>query len=90
MTQKPSVLAGTAAPTGRPVETIDVADLGPPEPLRRTLELLADLPNERVLVQYNDRASQFLFPKVADRGYLYDTVETDEGVVTTVWVDPDD
>ncbi|WP_435073397.1 DUF2249 domain-containing protein [Halorubrum sp. HHNYT27] len=78
------------APTDRPVETLDVADLGPPEPLRRTLELLADLPDETVLVQRNDRAPQFLFPKLEDRGYAHDTVETEDAVVTAIWVEEGD
>ena len=88
MTRETSILKETVAPTDRPVETLDVADLGPPEPLRQTLELLADLPDDTVLIQYNDRAPQFLFPKLADRGYVHDTVETDEGVVTAIWADP--
>ncbi len=58
---------------------------GPPESLRQTLELPADLPREAVFIQYNDRAPQFLFPKFVDRGYMYDTVETDESVVTVIW-----
>ncbi|WP_144799090.1 DUF2249 domain-containing protein [Halorubrum depositum] len=85
MPRETSVLGETEAPTDRPVETLDVADLGPPEPLRRTLELLADLPDETVLVQRNDRVPQFLFPKLDDRGYAYDTVEADDGVVTAIW-----
>jgi hypothetical protein len=47
--------------------------------------LPADLPREAVFIQYNDRAPQFLFPKFVDRGYMYDTVETDESVVTVIW-----
>ncbi|QKY15418.1 DUF2249 domain-containing protein [Halorubrum sp. CBA1229] len=90
MTPETSVLEETDAPTDRQVETLDVADLGPPEPLRQTLELLADLPDETVLVQHNDRAPQFLFPKLADRGYAHDTVETDDGVVTAIWAAADD
>jgi len=90
MTRETSVLEETAAPTDRPVETLDVADLGPPEPLRQTLELLADLPDETVLVQHNDRAPQFLFPKLEDRGYAHDTVETEDGVVTAIWDGADD
>lgn len=90
MAQKTSILKETTAPTNRPVETLDVADLGPPEPLRQTLELLADLSDETVLIQHNDRAPQFLFPKLADRGYAHDTVETDGSVVTVIWADPDD
>jgi hypothetical protein len=77
----------TDVPTDRPVETLDVAGLGPPEPLRRTLELLADLPDETVLVQRNDRVPRFLFPKLEDRGYAHDTVETDDEVVTAVWLE---
>jgi len=36
-------------------------------------------------VQVNDRAPQHLYPRLEERGYSYDTVETDEGVVTVVW-----
>ncbi|WP_123624061.1 DUF2249 domain-containing protein [Halorubrum sp. CSM-61] len=75
----------TDAPADRPVETLDVRELGPPEPLRQTLELLADLPDETVLVQRNDRAPQFLYPKLDDRGYARETVETDDAVVTAIW-----
>lgn len=78
----------TDAPTGRPRETLDARELPPPQPLRRTLELLADLDDETVLVQYNDRAPQHLYPKLADRGYVYDTTEREDGVVvTTIWAD---
>jgi hypothetical protein len=81
-----AALERTDAPADRPVETLDVRDLGPPEPLRQTLELLADLPDEAVLVQRNDRAPQFLYPKLDDRGYAHETVETDDAVVTAIWV----
>jgi hypothetical protein len=73
------------APTDRPVERLDVADAGPPTPLKRTLERLASLPDETVLVQYNDRAPQYLYPKLDERGYAVETVETDGAVVTAVW-----
>ena len=46
-----------------------------PQPLTRTLERLAELDDETVLVQLNDRAPQHLYPKLADRGYQYDTQE---------------
>jgi len=77
-------LAATDAPTDRPRETIDVRELPPPEPLRRTLERLSEL-GDAVLVQRNDRAPQHLYPKLSDRGYEYETVETDEAVVTVIW-----
>lgn len=81
------VLERTDAPIDRPREHLDVRSLGPPEPLKRTLELLPELPDETVLVQRNDRAPQFLYPKLDDRGYAYDTIERDEDVVTVIWRD---
>jgi len=79
----------TNAPVDRSVETLDVRDLGPPEPLRQTLELLADLPVDTVLVQRNDREPQFLYPKLEDRGYEHETIEIDDTVVTVIWVEDD-
>jgi hypothetical protein len=40
-----------------------------------------------VLVQYNDRTPQFLFPRLEDRGFAYAAVETDatDAVVTAIW-----
>lgn len=84
-TDASSLIAVTDAPPDRPIEMLDVRDLGPPEPLRQTLELLADLSDETVLVQRNDRAPQFLFPKLEDRGYAHDTIEIDDAVVTVIW-----
>lgn len=87
MTDLSSILAETDAPTDRPRETLDARELPPPQPLQQTLERLAELDDETVLVQRNDRAPQHLFPKVADRGYSYETVETDDAVVTAIWRD---
>jgi uncharacterized protein (DUF2249 family) len=85
MASTTSYLAATDAPTTRPTETMDVREAPPPEPLRRTLERLADLDDRTVLVQLNDRAPQHLYPKLDDRGYRYETVDTDDAVVTAVW-----
>jgi uncharacterized protein (DUF2249 family) len=85
MVDAEAVLTETEAPSGRPTETLDARDLPPPEPLRNSLELLAELDEEVVLVQRNDRAPQHLYPKLEDRGYEYETVETDDEVVTVVW-----
>jgi hypothetical protein len=74
----------TGAPTGTSVERLDVRELGPPQPLKQTLETLVEM-DSGVLVQYNDRVPQFLFPKLDDRGYKYETIETDGAVVTTIW-----
>ncbi|QLG47650.1 DUF2249 domain-containing protein [Natrinema halophilum] len=85
MSSTASIVDHTSAPSDQPRETIDVRSLGPPQPLARTLETLAELPAETVLVQRNDRVPQFLFPKLDDRGYAYETVERDEEVVTVIW-----
>jgi hypothetical protein len=73
------------APTDRRVERLDVADAGPPTPLKRTIERLATLSDETMLVQYNDRAPQHLYPKLRDRGYAFETVDDEEAVVTAIW-----
>jgi uncharacterized protein (DUF2249 family) len=80
-----AILAETDAPADAPTERLDVRELGPPEPLRQTLETLADLDDDTVLVQENDRAPQHLYPKLDDRGYAYETVETDDATVTAIW-----
>ncbi|WP_254530251.1 DUF2249 domain-containing protein [Natrinema gelatinilyticum] len=85
MLQTAAVVDRTDAPSDQPREKIDVRSFGPPKPLQRTLETLADLPAETVLIQRNDRLPQFLFPKLDDRGYLYESVERDEEVVTVIW-----
>ena len=77
----------TDAPTDRPMELLEAADLPPPEPLKRALERLADPDDRAVLVQTNDWVPQHLYPWLEERGYEYDTVETDGGVVTVVWKD---
>jgi len=79
-----TALSETEAPE-RPTETFDARELPPPKPLRETLERLAGMDDDRVLVQLNDRAPQHLYPKLDERGYTHDTVQTDDGVVTAVW-----
>ena len=80
-----AIVERTGAPADRPREVLDVRSLGPPEPLARTLERLVELPEETLLVQRNDRVPQFLFPKLDERGYAYETVELDDEVVTVIW-----
>jgi hypothetical protein len=82
--QVESVVDRTGAPSDRPVETLDVRDLGPPKPLKRTLERLA-ASDGLVLVQYNDRAPRHLYPKLEDRGYDHETVEESDATVTVIW-----
>lgn len=79
------VVAETDAPTDRPTETLDARELPPPKPLRKTLERLSELGDDAVLLQMNDRAPRHLYPKLIDRGYAYETLETDEFVATVIW-----
>jgi uncharacterized protein (DUF2249 family) len=80
-----SLLAETNAPSTTIHETLDVRDLPPPEPLKMTLEAVADLDDDAVVVQVSDRVPQHLFPRLDDRGFAYDTVERDDRVVTAIW-----
>jgi hypothetical protein len=73
------------APTDRPRERLDHVAAGPPPPLKETLERLVELPDDIVLIQFNDRAPQHLYPKLDDRGYEFETVTTEEAVVTAIW-----
>jgi len=85
MVDAEAVIAEAGGPTDRPTETLDARDLPPPEPLTTSLELLADLDGDTVLVQRNDRAPQHLYPKLADRGYRYETIERADEVLTVIW-----
>jgi uncharacterized protein (DUF2249 family) len=78
-------LQRTDAPEDSPTRELDVRSLGPPKPLQNTLETLAEIDDDEVVVQFNDRAPEFLYPKLEDRGYTYDTVEGDDVTVTTIW-----
>ena len=82
-----AVTERTDAPTGGKTVSLDVRNLGPPKPLRETLERVETLGDEDVLVQYNDRTPQFLFPRLEDRGFAYAEVETDatDAAVTAIW-----
>lgn len=88
-TQRPGiedVLEAAGVPTELEREYLSVAELPPPEPMTETLERLASLSADTVLVQENDREPQFLYPKLADRGYEWETMELDDGtVITAIW-----
>ena len=82
-----AVTEQTGAPARGETVSLDVRELGPPKPLRETLERVETLGDGDILVQYNDRTPQFLFPRLDDRGFAYAAVETDEtaAVVTAIW-----
>ena len=82
------MLADADAPADRDREYLDVRELPPPEPLTATLERLADLPTDAMLVQANDRVPQHLFPKLDDRGFAHEHTEADDGTVyTAIWAE---
>ncbi len=81
------VVEDTSPPVHDHIETLDVRELGPPKPLTETLERLANLPTDDVLVQLNDRAPQHLYPQLEERGFAYETVEYDALVATAIWHD---
>ncbi|WP_248897063.1 DUF2249 domain-containing protein [Haloplanus halobius] len=85
MSSVESILAETNAPTNASHEVLNVRDLPPPEPLKLTLETLADADDDTVIVQVSDRVPQHLFPRLDDRGFTYDTIERDDRVVTAIW-----
>ncbi|GCF14655.1 hypothetical protein Harman_25900 [Haloarcula mannanilytica] len=80
-----ALISETDSPDDAPTEQLDVRSLGPPKPLKQTLERLVDLDDSTVLIQVNDRAPQHLYPKLDDRGYDFETVESDDTTVTVIW-----
>lgn len=80
-----SFVEEVGAPTDRLIETLDARELPPPQPLKNTLERLADVDDDVVLVQRNDRAPQHLYPQLDDREYQYETIEGDDQTVTVIW-----
>jgi hypothetical protein len=72
-------------PTDRELVLLEVATAPPPKPLTRTLHTLADLEDEEILVQINDREPTGLYPKLDERGVSYATIERDESVLTALW-----
>jgi len=78
-------LSQTDAPVDSPYETLDARELPPPQPLKNTLEKLADIDDPVVLVQLNDRQPQHLYPRLDERGYRYETVDDDDVSVTVIW-----
>lgn len=72
------------APMDRTRTRLDARDLPPPQPLQNTLERLAELEDDALLVQLNDRRPRHLYPKLENRGYTYESVG-DDVVLTAIW-----
>jgi uncharacterized protein (DUF2249 family) len=65
---------------------LDNRGLEPPEPMMRTLQALGDLRARAVLEIHNDRAPQFLYPHLRERGYRFRTLEQPDGsALVRIW-----
>ena len=71
----PRTVAETSASEPAEEMWLDVRGLEPPEPMVRTLEALATMPRGHTLVQINVRVPQYLLPRLAERGFVYDIRE---------------
>lgn len=75
-TQAPAPASAPAdEAAGDDVIVLDVRGLEPPEPMVKTLEALATMPRGTTLVQLNVRIPQYLLPKLAERGFVYEVRE---------------
>lgn len=72
-------------PTDASAEYLDARELPPPQPLQQTLECVTEMDEDSVLVQYNDRVPQHLYPRLSDRGFDFETVDDGDVVVTAIW-----
>jgi len=72
-------------PAEAPTEFLDDRELPPPQPLQRTLERVTAMEENSVLIQYNDRVPQHLYPRLSDRGFDFETVDDGGVVVTAIW-----
>ncbi len=74
-----------SVPADREHMVVDVATAPPPKPLTRTLRALAELGDDEVLLQVNDREPTHLYPKLDERGVAYATVEREGTTLTAIW-----
>ncbi len=58
---------------------LDNRGLQPPEPMVRTLALLAELEAGDVLTIHNDRVPVYLLPQLLDEGATYEVEELPDG-----------
>ena len=73
-------------PTDREPIVIDVATAPPPKPLTRTVEEVASLGADELLIQLNDREPRHLFPKLDERGASYVSIDHEGSVATAIWL----
>jgi uncharacterized protein (DUF2249 family) len=74
----------TSRPAGDGPRTIDVRGLEPPEPMVRILEAVENLRAGDAILVLHERRPMFLYPQLDERGFLYETDESEPGVVRIV------
>jgi uncharacterized protein (DUF2249 family) len=77
----PAAPAAVEEDAGEDVIVLDVRGLEPPEPMVRTLAALEALPRGKTLLQINVRTPQFLLPRLAEQGFVYEVREQNEDLV---------
>lgn len=65
--------------TAAPAVVLDNRGLEPPQPMMRILEALETLPHDATLLAINEREPLFLYPELAERGYVYQTTSHPDG-----------
>lgn len=80
-TRPPQTVSAPNEQEEEDVIILDVRDLEPPEPMVRTLEMLATMPRGKTLVQLNVRVPQFLLPKLDEQGFVYEIREQSSDLV---------
>ncbi|MBI4635774.1 MAG: DUF2249 domain-containing protein [Candidatus Rokubacteria bacterium] len=73
--------AGAATAPARRTITLDVRGLEPPQPMVRVLEQLDALEADGTLVVIHERRPMFLYPLLAERGFVHETQEPEAGLV---------
>lgn len=72
-------------PIEGPEHALDNRGLAPPEPMRRTLQLLSEVPVGHVVVIHNDRVPVFLLGQLDDEGYPYEIIpQSDDSAVVRI------
>lgn len=57
---------------------LDVRGLEPPQPMAMILETMAKLDPSKILVVRHERVPMFLYPKLEEKGYTYETHQIDK------------
>ncbi len=82
--QTAALISETDAPDDAPMERLDVQSLGPPKPLKQTLERLAELNDDTILAS-STTAPRSISTRNSRTEATTESVETDDATVTIIW-----